>query len=63
VSWTRGVFGPPGRNLGRSRWPLTAVIAVCGGIFAAGGGLWKQAALFFGAAAVLVVVTVWSYRR
>lgn len=63
MSWTRSVLGPPGKHLGKSRWPLTAVIATGGGIFAASGGLWKQAALFFGAAIVLIAVTVWSYRK
>lgn len=63
MSWTRIVLGPPGRHLGRSRWPLTTVIATGGGIYSATGGLWKQAALFFGAAVVLAAMTIRSYRK
>jgi hypothetical protein len=63
VNWPRIVVGPPGKHLGRSRWPLTAVIATGGGIYAATGRLWTQAALFFGAAVVLAAMTIWSYRK
>ena len=57
------VIGPPGKHLGKSRWPLTSVIATGAGIYAAIGELWTQAALFFGAAVVLGALTVWSYRK
>ena len=57
------VIGPPGKHLGQSRWPITTVLATTAGIFAAVGGLWAQAALFFGAAVVLGAVTIRSYRR
>ena len=54
---------PPGKHLGKSRWPITAVLATSAGIFAAVGGLWTQTALFSAAAVVLLGVTIWSYRR
>ena len=63
MSWTRIALGPPGKHLGRSRWPVTTVLATTAGIFAAVGKLWMQAALFFGAAVVLAVVTIRSYRK
>jgi hypothetical protein len=63
VSWTRIVIGPPGRHLGKSRWPITTVLATTAGIFAAVAQLWAQAALFFGAALVLAVATIRSYRK
>ena len=63
MNWTRIVIGPPGRHLGKSRWPITTVLATTAGIFAAVAQLWAQAALFFGAALVLAVVTVRSYRK
>ena len=56
-------IGPPGKHLGKSRWPLTTVIATGGGIYSATGGLWTQAALFWAATVVLAAMTVWSYRR
>ena len=55
-------IGPPGKHLGNSRWPIATVLATTAGIFAAVGGLWAQAALFFGAAVVLGAVTLRSYR-
>ena len=60
---SRIAIGPRGKHLGNSRWPITTVLATTAGIFAAVGGLWAQAALFFGAAVVLGATTVWSYRR
>ena len=63
MNWTRIVAGPPGKHLGRSRWPITTVLATTAGIFAAVDALWAQAALFFGAAVVLAVVTIRSYRK
>ena len=63
MNWTRMVIGPPGRHLGKSRWPITTVLATTAGIFAAVAQLWAQAALFFGAALVLAVVTIRSYRK
>ena len=62
MNWTRVVVGPRGKHLGNSRWPITTVLATTAGIFAAVGGLWAQAALFFGAATVLAAVTIRSYR-
>jgi hypothetical protein len=62
VNWSRVAIGPCGKHLGSSRWPITTVLATTAGIFAAVGGLWAQAALFFGAAVVLGAVTVRSYR-
>ncbi|MDQ5821708.1 MAG: hypothetical protein M3540_09720 [Actinomycetota bacterium] len=63
MNWTRFALGSRGSHLGRSRWPLTTVIATAGGIYAAVGGLWTQAAIFFGAAVVLGGLTFWSYRK
>ena len=63
MNWARVAIGPPGKHLGNSRWPITTVLATTAGIFAAVAGLWAQAALFFGAAAVLGAVTIRSYRR
>ncbi len=63
MNWTRIVIGPPGRHLGKSRWPLTTVIATAAAIYSATGGLWTQAALFIGAAVVLGAMTIWSYRK
>ncbi|MEP6976692.1 MAG: hypothetical protein ABI948_01415 [Thermoleophilia bacterium] len=60
---TRMAIGPPGKHLGKSRWPITTVLATTAGIFAAVAQLWAQAALFFGAALVLAVVTIRSYRK
>jgi hypothetical protein len=62
VSWTRIAVGPPGKHLGKSRWPITTVLATTAGIFAAVGGLWAQATLFWAAAFVLAVVTIRSHR-
>ena len=62
MNWTRIVIGPPGKHLGNSRWPITTVLATTAGIFAAVAQLWAQAALFFGAAVVLAIVTIRSYR-
>ena len=62
MNWTRIAVGPRGKHLGNSRWPITTVLATTAGIFAAVAGLWMQAALFFGAALVLAVVTIRSYR-
>jgi hypothetical protein len=63
VNWARVAIGPPGKHLGKSRWPITTVLATTAGIFAAVGKLWMQAALFFGAAVVLAAVTIRSYRK
>ena len=63
MNWTRVVVGPRGKHLGNSRWPITTVLATTAGIFAAVGGLWAQAALFFGAAIVLGGVTIRSYSK
>jgi len=63
VNWTRMAIGPPGKHLGKSRWPITAVLATTAGIFAAVGGLWAQAALFWAAAVALAAMTIWSYRK
>jgi hypothetical protein len=57
------IFGTRAQRLGKSRWPLTTVIATGGGIYSAIGGLWTQAALFWGAAVVLAAMTVRSYRK
>ena len=61
MNWTRMAIGPPGKHLGKSRWPITTVLATTAGVFAAVGGLWAQAALFWAAAVALGVVTVLSY--
>ena len=63
MNWTRMAIGPPGKHLGKSRWPITAVLATSAGIFAAVGWLWMQAALFWAAAVALAAMTVWSYRK
>jgi len=63
MNWTRMALGPPGRQLGKSRWPVTAVLATSAGIFAAVAGLWTQAALFWAAAVALAAMTIWSYRK
>lgn len=63
MNWTRVLVGPPGKHLGPLRWPITTVLATTAGIFAAVASLWAQAALFFGAALVLGVVTIRSYSK
>ena len=63
MNWARVAIGPPGKHLGQSRWPITTVLATTAGVFAAVAQLWAQAALFFGAAALLTAVTIRSYRR
>ena len=63
MNWTRMAIGPPGKHLGKSRWPITTVLATTAGIFAAVGGLWTQAALFWAAAVALAAMTIWSYRK
>ena len=63
MNWTRMAIGPPGKHLGNARWPMTAVIATGAGIYAAVGGLWTQAALFWLAAIALAAMTIWSYRK
>ncbi len=33
MNWGRTILGPPGRGLGRGRWPLTTVLAAVVGVF------------------------------
>ena len=49
--------------LGESRWPVAAVIAVIAAAVSALDGLWIEAALFFGAALALGIVTARTARR
>ncbi len=49
--------------LGDSRWPVAGVIALVGAGISAIAGVWLEAALFFGAALALAVVTLRTTRR
>ncbi len=58
----RVVLGPPGRGLGRGRWPLTTMIALVAGVYGAYLGDWTLAAIMFVAAAVFGALTFRSLR-
>jgi hypothetical protein len=49
--------------LGDSRWPVAGVIALVAAGVSVLDGLWVEAALFFGAALALAVVTLRTARR
>jgi hypothetical protein len=49
--------------LGNSRWPVAGVIALIAAVVSALGGKWLEAALLFGAALALAVVTLRTMRR
>jgi hypothetical protein len=49
--------------LGDSRWPVAGVIALVGAAISAVGGMWLEAAIFFGAAVALAFVTLRAARR
>jgi hypothetical protein len=49
--------------LGDSRWPVAGVIALVAAGVSVLDGLWIEAALFFGAALALAVVTLRTARR
>ena len=49
--------------LGDSRWPVAGVIALIAAAVSLLDGLWIEAALFFGAAVALAVVTLRTARR
>jgi hypothetical protein len=49
--------------VGDRRWPVAGVIAVIAAAVSALDGLWLEAALFFGAALALGIVTMRTARR
>ena len=46
-----------------SRWSVLTVLALAGALVSVIGGMWAEAALFFGAAVVLAVVALRAGRR
>ena len=62
MNWQRLVLGPPGRGLGRSRWPLATILAVAVAVFAATAEDWTMFGLVAAAAVLFAVVTVRSHR-
>jgi len=62
MNWERLALGPRGRGLGRSRWPVTTILALGVALFAALADDWTMFALVAIAAVLFAVVTVRSYR-
>ena len=63
MTWRRTVLGPPGRNLGGGRWPVTSFLAVVVAIFAAVSGDWWLAILAGALAVLLGGLTLRAARR
>ncbi len=62
MSWQRTILGPPGRGLGRSRWPLATILAVVVAVYAAIAEDWTMFGLVAAAALLFAAVSVRSYR-
>lgn len=62
MNWGRLVVGRPGQHLGKSRWPLTTVLALFVAIFSALAEDWRTFGFALAAAILFGILTVRSLR-
>jgi hypothetical protein len=62
LNWGRTILGPPGRGIGRGRWPVTTVLAVVVGVFLLLAGDVLLGVIVLGLAAVFGFLTFRSFQ-
>jgi hypothetical protein len=61
VNWERLVLGPPGKHLGRWRWPLGTVLGAAWAVLSALAGLWLWAGIGFAATVLCGALTMRNF--
>jgi hypothetical protein len=62
LNWGRTILGPPGRGLGRGRWPVTTILAAVVGVFLLLAGDVLLGVIVLGLAAVFGFLTFRSFQ-